>query len=501
MKYLDKIFAIAIKVKTPLSITGLTIAILYLIIRQILSLDIFANVGEEKTFLFLSSVLDKIFWLAIIALFLGVSGYIFSFLFKKAKLSITVGDTSTTAKKRYQSASHLIKEELISNFITLNVLEKGIEERVPQKFWDIRKPNESEDTYQERAKNFQKVYQNGIFQLIQTFKIKEEVFKVHRKDLSFDATITDCVQNAYKWQKESYENIQSYSEILLHNMLIKDRDSELYIENIASHKEKVIKTRILLLQSISNFISAYPSDESIVLNIFQDFKFECLSGFSIKKVKINMEIKGLYLKKAEILQERINKPQRDLEIDRIINDPYLQLIRKTVGLTEELSEAEYYGLVHHKIDTETSDSLKLLQLASASYTESDGRASIYYLEKALRNENNPVKIHPGGVVQAVERLNNPDIYDGGIGLIILDMNNDSVLSEKIEIGDVICKINGEIINEPSDISSIMATTKKEEDVLFEIYNQKGKVITKAVSGRTHLGCIVTPSIMLNSFLV
>jgi len=83
MKYLDKIFDIAIKVKTPLSITGLAVIILYLVIRQVLSLDVFANVGEENTYLLLSSVLDKIFWFAIIALFFGVFSYIITFLFKK----------------------------------------------------------------------------------------------------------------------------------------------------------------------------------------------------------------------------------------------------------------------------------------------------------------------------------------------------------------------------------------------------------------------------------
>jgi hypothetical protein len=384
----------------------------------------------------------------------------------QGKGNITVGDPSNTAEKRYQSAYFLIKEELISNFITISALAQGIEERVPEKFWDIRKPNESEDTYQERAKNFHKIYQNGIFQLIQTFKIKDEVFNIHRKDLSFDPTITDYIQNAYKWQKETYENIQNYSDVLLHNMSIKDRDLALYIENISLHKEKTTKTRILILQSISDFISAYLSEEGIIFSIYQSFDFKCLSTSSIEKDRINMEIRDLYLKKSDIMQERINKPQRDLDIDRIVKDPYLQLMRKTIGLTNELSEADFYGLLHKKIDTETSDSIKLLQLASASYTESDGRASTYYLEKALKNKSNPVNIQVF-IRKSLERLNNPDIYDGGIGLIILEIDKNSVLFEKIKMGDIIYKINGEIINEPSDISFIMATTKQEEDVLFE----------------------------------
>ena len=74
------------------------------------------------------------------------------------------------------------------------LLINGIEERVPQKFWDVRKPNESEDTFQELAKNFHKEYQTGIFQLIQTFKIKEEIYNISKQDLSFNCNNANCIK-------------------------------------------------------------------------------------------------------------------------------------------------------------------------------------------------------------------------------------------------------------------------------------------------------------------
>ena len=77
-----------------------------------------------------------------------------------------------------------------NSFLLIN----GIEERVPQKFWDVRKPNESEDTFQERAKNFHKEYQTGIFQLIQTFKIKEEIYNISKQDLSFNCNNANCIK-------------------------------------------------------------------------------------------------------------------------------------------------------------------------------------------------------------------------------------------------------------------------------------------------------------------
>ena len=55
------------------------------------------------------------------------------------------------------------------------------------------------------------------------------------------------------------------------------------------------------------------------------------------------------------------------------------LLRKSAGLTEELTPAEYSALLNKEIQTEVTDPQKLISLAIASYTESDGREAIYYL--------------------------------------------------------------------------------------------------------------------------
>lgn len=83
MKNLDKILNIATKIKTPLSIAGLVVITLYLIVRQILNLNVFSNVGQDKSYLLLSKILDKIFLLALIALVLGIFSYLFTLIVKK----------------------------------------------------------------------------------------------------------------------------------------------------------------------------------------------------------------------------------------------------------------------------------------------------------------------------------------------------------------------------------------------------------------------------------
>lgn len=171
-----------------------------------------------------------------------------------------------------------------------------------------------------------------------------------------------------------------------------------------------------------------------------------------------------------------------------------------VGLTEELTLAEYNALLNKEIQTEITDPQKLVSLAIASYSESDGRGAIYYFRKALESKEIPSNIKVF-IEKSLLRLQNPDIYEGGIGLVILEIKEKSILSKRLNIGDVIYKMNGNVLLEPSDISSKMATNKKNEDILIEVYTREQNSISITLSGRTHLECIVSQSVMLNSFFI
>ena len=412
-----------------------------------------------------------------------------------------IGDTKNTAESRYTNAIEIVKDELFDNYRDLCVLIKGIEERVPQKFWDVRKPNESEDTFQERARNFHKEYQTGIFQLIQTFTIKEERYNISKQDLSFNCGHANNIKDIYYWQKETYDTLHDFSSTLLHNISLNCRDYELYLKNRALHQDKVIKSKVSLLQSIKDFIQVYHGTENILFIHISELKFSHITNsIDINPHNLILELKELSIKRTDILNKEIPKPLRTLEIERIIKDPYLICIRKMVGLTEELTPAEYNALLNKEIQTEITDPQKLVSLAIASYTESDGRGAIYYFRKALESKEIPSNIKVF-IEKSLLRLQNPDIYEGGIGLVILEIKEKSILSKRLNIGDVIYKMNGNVLLEPSDISSKMATTKKNEDILIEVYTREQKSISITLSGRTHLECIVSQSVMLNPFFV
>ena len=415
--------------------------------------------------------------------------------------NINIGDTKNTAERRYKNAIEIVKDELLDNYRDLCVLINGIEERVPQKFWDVRKPNESEDTFQERAKNFHKEYQTGIFQLIQTFKIKEEIYNISKQDLSFNCNNANCIKNIYYWQKDVYDTLNNFSSTLSHYISLNYRNYELYLKNKSLHEDKVLKSKISLLQSLSEFIHVYPGEEDSLFIHISEMGFDHITaGMDINIQNLNIELKELYTKRSDIFKKEIPTPLRTLEIERIMRDPFLMLLRKSAGLTEELTPAEYSALLNKEIQTEVTDPQKLISLAIASYTESDGRGAIYYYRKALDCKELPSNIRVF-IEQSLSRLLNPDIYDGGIGLIILEIQENSMLSERLNIGDVIFKINGNVLLEPAEILSTMATVSKEENILLEVYTKEQKRISISLPGRTHFECIVRQSEILNLFFI
>ena len=78
----NKLIDVIDKIKTPLALSGLIIIVLYYIYRQILSLNIFSEIGESNTFLLLDKTIGILFYLAILSIILGTIGYLSSLFIK-----------------------------------------------------------------------------------------------------------------------------------------------------------------------------------------------------------------------------------------------------------------------------------------------------------------------------------------------------------------------------------------------------------------------------------
>lgn len=75
-KWISRLVAVGTKIQTPLGLAGAVVVVLYATLSQILKLDIFSNIGSDGTFAFLSTLLNYLFYLAILSIILAVFSYV-----------------------------------------------------------------------------------------------------------------------------------------------------------------------------------------------------------------------------------------------------------------------------------------------------------------------------------------------------------------------------------------------------------------------------------------
>ena len=80
MTGVERLFRLARGVRTPLTLASLIVIVFYLVLRLILNLEVFENVGQENTATILQGIIDRLFWLALAGLFLGVFAYLYTFI-------------------------------------------------------------------------------------------------------------------------------------------------------------------------------------------------------------------------------------------------------------------------------------------------------------------------------------------------------------------------------------------------------------------------------------
>ncbi len=75
------------QIRGPLSIVALSFLVTYAVYLRVLKLGVFQPIGRKGTLSILHSILGKLFWLALVALILGLGSYLPSiYIHKPAKL-------------------------------------------------------------------------------------------------------------------------------------------------------------------------------------------------------------------------------------------------------------------------------------------------------------------------------------------------------------------------------------------------------------------------------
>ena len=411
------------------------------------------------------------------------------------------GDTTTSAEARYDSALSEIKDELQSNFLSLSLTIQDLENNKPQTFWDVRRANETELEYQDRARvNFQE-YISGIGAQLKLLDFNQEAYKGLRNNLAHDSKSARNINNVYKQLNEVQYHLTSLESGLNHILSLNLSDQERTAQSDSLLREKMASARIHLSHAAAYFCLVL-TDE-IDVKILSD-------ALDLANINVNLKPGKAGYQEALRMASQFTQQKKQViaegivvvdeankrEVERLVKDPYLALLRKALGLPPTLSDAEVSALQNKKIDQEEKDPLKLFQLAAFSFLESDGHASAIYFERAIKSKSlSPVKEKFAQL--SIIRIKNPELYEGSSGIMILKVTPGGNFDRAgLKQGDVVISLNGEAINEATEIASKLAISGDNPILLGVI--REGKSIKKVIKGGESAGATLSTLIIINA---
>ena len=97
-----------------------------------------------------------------------------------------------------------------------------------------------------------------------------------------------------------YDTLNNFSSTLSHYISLNYRNYELYLKNKSLHEDKVLKSKISLLQSLREFIHVYPGEEDSLFIHISEMGFDHITaGMDINIQNLNIELKELYTKEQK----------------------------------------------------------------------------------------------------------------------------------------------------------------------------------------------------------
>jgi hypothetical protein len=413
---------------------------------------------------------------------------------------VTVGDTTTTAEKRSIDALERVKSELLDNFRSLALQIDTTQDQSPKPYWDIRRPNETELAYQDRAKNEFRDYERFIQSLNSQMKFSGNLTATFQKDLAFDPQVAEWATQTYEQQEEVRHSLISYESGLQHLLSLNLTDLERASQAQSLHLEKMANAKMSLANAASYFCLIADSDDiGLLLDSFSSIGIDAQFQPGRSGYKSAKQLAAKFAReKVDVLSERLPNQSvaNQREVDRRINDPYLLMLRKTTGLPLTLTEAEVRSLASREINQSESEPVKLFQLAAFSYLESDGRAAAIYFKRALETgELSPVQARYAEI--SIDRLENPQNYDGSLGVMVIDLTDGGNFEQfGLQVGDVIVSFQKEVVNEPMDIASSLAKVGKIQVPLTIIRSGQKQIIN--VQGQQSAAAKLSQLIILNA---
>lgn len=414
---------------------------------------------------------------------------------------VTIGDTTTSAQQRFEAAYELIIAELIKNLIGFSVLLSYIDTIPPKPFQQIekRRVNETEIAYNERAHQYQYRYVQDFQPFFKQATPVVAAYEAHKVNLAHHKDAARFAQEAYDYIKSILFYLNHFTESAAEFMNIPMSDLALVEKLEYLYQSMRLNGQLDLANAAFQLYWLLSIKESpdLIQSYLQEI-IPNIDGNTNEELKnaLLQEVQRCATEKQAFLQKEVDKgkPVVRQDMERAIKDPFLQLLRKTNGLPPILTEAEYWGIQRKEINMEVTDLAELVRLAYLSFVESDGEATHYYLEKATRckglKERQLLFLN-----LSLMRLENPDIFEGSLGLMILEITPQLNFEKAgIKVGDVVYCLNQEVLLDPNQLAIALGVSANDPMLIkfYEHENQQMK--TAIIYGGLPVGALLTPLI-------
>lgn len=411
---------------------------------------------------------------------------------------INMGDLTTSAEKRAKDAHAQIMDEILHNFTNLSVTIWGLEEHnAPQPFWDIRRANETELAYQDRARSYFQQYLTWLHTAIESHEFSANAYDSYKRDLAHNEQWATHIKNVYDEFKKTLDAFHRLEHGLQHILSLDLADQQRALDSVSVYQEMLLNAKIGLTTALAEVCLV--AEKQVTLDMLAETLQLIHLDLSLQPGKAGWSeawrvMAKFTAEKAEILRERSANLSKSAsrEIERRVSDPYLVMLRKTSGLPSELTDTEVWALGRKEIDNTEQDPLKLLRMAANSFIESDGHASVVYLRRILEAQTlSPVQRK--FVELSLHRIEQPEVYQDSLGLMIFKVTERGNFDRAgIKMGDVLVSINGNAIIEPMDIAYELAGN---DPVLLGLVRD-GKYSQVVVQGGESAGAALSPLIII-----
>ncbi|MCI5207618.1 MAG: hypothetical protein D3910_02220 [Candidatus Electrothrix sp. ATG2] len=457
----------------PLVLIGFALFLLFGFFQLLIKAGIIPTLDKGAGAVILKVILDYGFIIALTVCLLGFGSY----AWVHHREDVVVKDRANRAESAFKS----VWTEITDNIIRVTTIISALKEYPVDSFskWNARRVNETELAFQERARNHYRDYNQHISKQISQFSFSNTTFKAHQNDLLslVKPEINTSIQNAYKHLEWAFDYCGRFEEDIRHIISLEQSDTETYLY-IQSHlSERILSVKSELYFVIGELCMLAETKED--MNILQQNQ-KLVNLDDVLLVKGEAGRKLCRQKAAELLQEKTDllaartaalaSTSEQREVSRRVNDPYLLMLRKTMGLSEELSEADIFALQKKKLDENETDFAKLMTLASLSFLESDGEFAASYIERALKTEG-ITEIYTNYLMSSLDRLKNPEPYGESLGFMVMEIESEGhFYNAGFKLGDVLVGIDNKPLVEPTDISEALGRAKEYPFILNLLRN-------------------------------